>query len=157
MSDIFYRMVSNTERVSTPFEEMSPPELNKCLQKFYLSARKRDGSFCNKKSLTTIRAALDGLGSSLEKSSIFQAIFYYWRQSIYNKANTSLNNFLKTLSKSGQIAPTVHKQPLRTKKVVTKKVSLLTLTHSNHTNCSKQPGFLSVCSLENEVVKTSSF
>ena len=59
------------------------------------------------------------VGSSLEKSSIFQAIFYYWRQSIYNDANTSLNNFLKTLSKSGQIAPTVHKQPL-TKKVVAK-------------------------------------
>ena len=26
---------------ATPFEEMSPPELNKCLQKFYLSAKKR--------------------------------------------------------------------------------------------------------------------
>ena len=37
---------------ATPFEEMSPPELIKCLQKFYLSARKRDGSFCYKKSLT---------------------------------------------------------------------------------------------------------
>ena len=37
---------------ATSFEEMSPPELSKCLQKFYLSARKRDGSFYNKKSLT---------------------------------------------------------------------------------------------------------
>ena len=60
LNDVFYRMVSNTERVSaTPFEEMSPPELNKCLQKFYLSARKRNGSFYNKKSLTAIQTALD--------------------------------------------------------------------------------------------------
>ena len=36
---------------ATPFEEMSPPELNKCLQKFYLSARKRDDSFYNKNHL----------------------------------------------------------------------------------------------------------
>ena len=28
---------------TTPFEEIFPKELNKCLQKFYLSARKRDG------------------------------------------------------------------------------------------------------------------
>ena len=44
---------------ATPFEKMSPPELNKCLEKFYLSARKRDDSFYNKKSLTAIRPALD--------------------------------------------------------------------------------------------------
>ena len=38
---------------------MTPQQLNKCLQKFYLSARRRDGTFYNKKSLTAIRAALD--------------------------------------------------------------------------------------------------
>ena len=37
----------------------------------------------------------------------------------FNGANTSLSNFLKTLSKSGQIASTMHKQPL-TKEVVAK-------------------------------------
>ena len=36
---------------------MTQQQLNKCLQKFYLSARRRDGTFCNKKSLTAIRAA----------------------------------------------------------------------------------------------------
>ena len=100
------------------------------------------------------------VGSSLEKSSIFQAIFYYWRQSIYNDANTSLNNFLKTLSKSGQIAPTVHKQPL-TKKVVAKLYGEgeLVDTDSLQPHKLQQTAwfFLSVCSLENEVVKTSSF
>jgi len=47
------------EEFTTPFEEMSAEQLNKCLQKFFLSARKRDGSFYNKKSLTAIRAAFD--------------------------------------------------------------------------------------------------
>ena len=94
---------------------MSPPELNKCLQKFYLSARKRDGSFYNKKSLTAIRAALDRHLRSPPFSKPFSII----GDSQFNDANTSLDNFLKTLSKSGQIAPTVHKQPL-TKEVVAK-------------------------------------
>ena len=54
---VFYRMVSNTEKENaTPFEEMSPPELSNCIQKFYLSSRKRDGSFYNKKSLNFLVA-----------------------------------------------------------------------------------------------------
>ena len=63
-----------------------------------------------------IRAALDR--HLTEKSSIFQAIFYYWRQSIKRRKYIS-KQFLKTLSKSGQIAPTMHKQPL-TNEVVAK-------------------------------------
>ena len=94
---------------------MSPPELNKCLQKFYLLARKRDGSFYNKKSLTAIRTALDRHLRSPPFSKPFSII----GDSQFNDANTSLSNFLKTLSKSGQIAPTMHKQPL-TKEVVAK-------------------------------------
>ena len=31
----------------TPFEEISPQELNKCLKKFYLSARKSDDHGCS--------------------------------------------------------------------------------------------------------------
>ena len=33
----------NTRGFTTLSDEISPKELNKCLQKFYLSARKRDG------------------------------------------------------------------------------------------------------------------
>ena len=47
------------EEFNSATEEMTSQQLNKCLQKFYLSARKRDGTFYNKKSLTAIRAALD--------------------------------------------------------------------------------------------------
>ena len=39
----FYRMILTSKEFTTPFEEISPQELNKCLQKFYLSARKSDG------------------------------------------------------------------------------------------------------------------
>ena len=61
---------------ATPFEEMSPPELNKCLQKFYLSARKRDDSFYNKKSLTAIRTALDrhSLFQSFPRGKILESL-----------------------------------------------------------------------------------
>ena len=58
------------------------------------------------------------VGSSLEKSS-FSKPFSTVGDSQFNDANTSLRNFLKTHSKSGQIAPTVHKQPL-TKEIVAK-------------------------------------
>ena len=39
MTEWFYMQ----REFTTPFEEIFPKELNKCLQKFYLSARKRDG------------------------------------------------------------------------------------------------------------------
>ena len=35
-------MILNIKEFRTPFEEISPHELNKCLQKFYLSATKSD-------------------------------------------------------------------------------------------------------------------
>ena len=56
--------------------------------------------------------------SSLKKSSVFKP-FSIVGNSHFNEANKSLRNFLKILSKSGQIAPTVHKQAL-TKEIVEK-------------------------------------
>ena len=41
-NDLFYRMILNTKGFTTPFEEISPQELNKRLQTFYLSPRKSD-------------------------------------------------------------------------------------------------------------------
>ena len=76
-------MVLNTE-FAIPFEEMSPPELNKYLQKFNLSARKRDGSFNNKTSFTAIEAALDCHLRSPPFSKPF---------SIINDTITSVSNF----------------------------------------------------------------
>ena len=47
------------QQFKSTIEEMKPMQLKKCLQKFYCSARRRDGTFYNKKSLTAIRAAID--------------------------------------------------------------------------------------------------
>ncbi|CAH3188352.1 unnamed protein product [Porites evermanni] len=46
---VFTEWFQMQEEFKTPFEETSPIQLNKCLQKFYLSARKHDGSYYNKK------------------------------------------------------------------------------------------------------------
>ena len=135
---------------ATLFKEMSPQELNKCLQKFYLSARKWHGSFFNKKTLTAIWAAFN---RHLQSPPFSKPFFYSWRQ--FNDVNTSLSNFLRTLRKSSQIPRTMHKQPL-TKEVVAKLYEESELVDTDSLQ-SKQPGFLSVCSLENKVVKTSSF
>ena len=56
---MFFSLVSTTRGIQLNIEEMTPQQLNKCLQKFYLSERRRDGTFYNKKSLTVVRAALD--------------------------------------------------------------------------------------------------
>ena len=53
------------------------------------------------------------------RSPPFPKPFSIIGDSQFNDANTSLNNFLKTLSKSGQIAQTVYKEPL-TKEIVAK-------------------------------------
>ena len=41
-NNLFYRMILNTKRIHNSFEEASPQELGKRLQKFYLSPRKSD-------------------------------------------------------------------------------------------------------------------
>lgn len=83
---------------ATPFEEMSPPELNKCLQKFYLSGKKGDGRFYNKKSLTAIRAALDRyvrenvgiIAGMYELKSIFGGV-HYLTVLVYTKTTIHLS------------------------------------------------------------------
>ena len=142
------------EEFKTPFEEMSPIQLNKCLQKFYLSARKRDGSYYNKKSLIAIRAALDRHLQSPPFSKPFSIV----GDSHFNEANKPLSNSLKTLSKSGQIAPTVHKQAL-TKEIVEKlyeEGELVDIDSLQPHKYSRRPSSSSVCSSEREVEKTSS-
>ena len=94
---------------------MTPQQLNKCLQKFYLSARRRHGTFYSKKSLTAIRAALD----RHLRSPPLNKPFSITGNHLFTEANKTLSNYLKTLSKRGEIAPTAHKQAL-TKEVVEK-------------------------------------
>ena len=46
-NNLFYRMILNTKEFTTPLEETSPQELNKRIEKFYLSPRKSDDHGCS--------------------------------------------------------------------------------------------------------------
>ena len=64
--------------------------------------------FTIKKCLTAIRAVLD----RHLRSPPFPKPFSIFGDSQFNDTNTSLSNVLKKLSRSGQIAPIMHKQPV---------------------------------------------
>lgn len=107
---------------------MTIEELNKCLSKFYVSARKQDGSFYKKSSLLAIRAAIE----RYLKSPPFNKPFSICDQQ-FNEANTTLNSYLKHLSSTGKIAGTVHK-PALTSEVVNKLYEAGELGDSESTN-----------------------
>ena len=94
---------------------MDKDELNKCLRKFYMEARKQDGSYYNKATLTSIRAAIDRHLRSEPNNKPFSII----GDSEFTEANKALNSLLKSLSKSGEICSTVHK-PALTEEAVAK-------------------------------------
>ena len=113
MSKFFVDWFSQQEEFTTDIEEMNKEELNKCLRKFYMSARKQDGGYYNKATLTSIRAAIDRHLRNEPHNKPFSII----SDSQFTEANKALNSFLKTLSKSGQICSTVHKPALTTEAV----------------------------------------
>ena len=87
---------------------MEVTEMNNCLSKFYLSARKQDGSHYKKTSLLSIRAALD----RYLRSPPINKKFFICDTIQFNEANKALNSYLKHLASTGKIAGTVHKNPL---------------------------------------------
>jgi len=78
-----------------------------------MSARKQDGGYYNKATLTSIRAAIDRYLRNEQHNKPFSII----SDSQFTEAKKALNSFLKTLSKSGQICSTVHKPALTTEAV----------------------------------------
>ena len=82
--------------------------MNKCLSKFYVSMRRKDGSFYKKTSLLSIRAALDRHLKSLPHNKKFSICDNH----LFSEANKTLNSYLKQLVNEGKIAGTVHKNPL---------------------------------------------
>ena len=82
--------------------------MNKCLSKFYVSVRRKDGSFYKKTSLLSIRAALD----RHLKSPPHNKKFSICDNHLFSEANKTLNSYLKQLVNEGKIAGTVHKNPL---------------------------------------------
>ncbi|KAJ7392962.1 hypothetical protein OS493_008203, partial [Desmophyllum pertusum] len=101
------------DEFTTPFEEMTPTQLNKCLQKIYVSARKRDGMFTIKNRLPLFEQRWIANSKSPPLKNPFSIV----GDTQFTEANKTLSNFLKTLSKCGE--PTKHKQTL-TKEVVEK-------------------------------------
>lgn len=89
---------------------MEIDEMNKCLSKFYVSARKKDGSHYKKSSLLSIRAALD----RHLKATPFNKKFSICDTALFSEANKTLSSYLKQLVSQGKIAGTVHKIPLTT-------------------------------------------
>ena len=87
---------------------MEIDEINKCLSKFYISARKKDGSHCKKSSLLSIRAALD----RHLKATPFNKKFLICHTALFSEANKTLSSYLKQLVSPGKIAGAVHKVPL---------------------------------------------
>ena len=99
----------------TSIENMEEVELAKCLEKFYLSARQKDGNYYGASSLKSIRAGLDGFLQSLELKKPYSII----SDPEFLQANKVLDAFVKTLRKDGDIAGVVHKDTL-TREVVEK-------------------------------------
>ena len=78
-----------------------------------MSARKQDGGYYNKATLTSITVAIDRHLRNEPHNRSFSII----SDSQFTEVNKALNSFLKTLSKSGQIFSTVHKPALTTETV----------------------------------------
>lgn len=94
---------------------MEKVELAKCLEKFYLGARQKDGTYYKSSSLKSIRAGLDRYLQSPEIKKPFSII----TDPEFIQANKALDAFVKTLRKDGAIPGVVHKETL-TREVVEK-------------------------------------
>ena len=99
----------------TSIENMEKVELAKCLEKFYLGARQKDGNYYKASSLKSIRAGLDRFLQSPELKKPYSII----SDPEFLQVNKALDAFVKTLSKDGDIAGVVHKDTL-TREVVEK-------------------------------------
>ena len=103
------------QNFSTEFEKMTVDEMNRCLSRFYVSVRKTDRANYKKTSLLAIRAAID----RHLKSPPYNCKFSICDSNLFCEANKTLNSYLKHLANTGQIAGTVHKNPL-TKAIIAK-------------------------------------
>ena len=90
-----FRMVLATTEFSTQLEEMEKGEVAKCLERFYLSARQKDGSYYKSTTLRCIRAGLDRHLQRPELTKPFSII----TDPEFLQANKALDAFIKTLRK----------------------------------------------------------
>ena len=71
---MYFEWFSQQTEFSTKLEEMEKVELAKCLERFYLSARQKDGSYYKSSTLRSIKAGLDRYLQSPELKKPFSII-----------------------------------------------------------------------------------
>jgi len=78
------------------------------VNKFYVSVRRKDGSYYKRNNLLSVRAALDHYLKSPPYNKNISICDNY----LFSEANKTLNSYLKQLVNQGKVAGTVHKNPL---------------------------------------------
>jgi hypothetical protein len=101
-------LVSTTKSVFNRNWEYGSRSDEQVFSKFYVSARRQDGSFYKKSTLLSLGAAID----RHLKSPPFNKKFSICDNHLFNEANKTLNSYLKHLISTGKIAGTIHKNPL---------------------------------------------
>ena len=77
-------MVLIQREITTPFDEISPKELNKCPQKFYFSTSKRDDRW-------SLRAIIVIVGNSKCQLQITIFVLHYLTVLVYTKTTIHLS------------------------------------------------------------------
>ena len=113
-STIIYELFSHSEwfaeqqEFTTPIEDMERSELCQCLRKFYVSLRKKDGTYYKVSSLKSIRAAIERFLRSPPHNKVWSII----GDPEFKEANATLDAFAKDARRSGKVGGIVHKNPI---------------------------------------------
>ena len=80
-------LLSWQKEFTTPFEEISPQELNKCLKKFYLSAEKATID----RAVRSLRAKIVIVEATVNELKIFIFVLNYLTVLLYTKTSIHLS------------------------------------------------------------------
>ena len=82
--------------------------MNKCLSEFYISVRRKDGSFYNlKTSLLSVRVALDHHLKSPHRNKKFSSATTVY---LLSEVNKGINSYLKQLISEGNLLESVNRR-----------------------------------------------
>ncbi|XP_078383138.1 uncharacterized protein KIAA1958-like [Oculina patagonica] len=105
---IFNEWLATRSEFTVPILQMEKPVLSKCLKKFYLCIRKKDGSFFKIYSLKAIRAAIDRFLKSAPNNKPWSII----SDPQFKQANDALDAFAKSVRREGKVGGVVHKSAI---------------------------------------------
>ena len=101
---------ASQQKFTTPIEEQTKEELNRCLQVFYASVRQKNGSEFKVSSLRAIRGAIDRYFKQPPHNKPWSVV----GDSEFARANQTLNTICKNMMRDGKIGTVVHKKPITT-------------------------------------------